>query len=259
MNKMGISVIVGFIVVFIILYERTPDTLSHMSWRMKFKKAYKIDGESGYRVIRYHHDKTDGVRLRHTIAHKKLPRMVQLKHPPDQCHMWTRVRVRDTALNGSPFLKLVTLFICHSKQFRENLSLYTCIPVSTRDKLPEQSRMKAGCFLRMAFTRISLELSPQQILDAHSTQIKNIKKREKLVDNLSDRVEIGYTNYIFNKWMLDTIPLPDGRTMKLHCGGVYISPENLLNIQFPMEIKCISDGDGVWTLLVTPYWWSAVH
>jgi hypothetical protein len=223
---------------------------------MKITRAYRIEGEAGYRVIKYFHNKTDGLRLKHHMTTKSLPRMVLLKHPPDQCQLWTRIRVPETKLVGSPFLKLVTLFLCHTRHMKETPTISTSIIVSTREKLPQRQRYKSGCFVRMAFTNVDINQSPQGILDAHATSIQKVRESSKLLDNLTERAYYMYTNYTFNKWMLDTVNLSDGRTMRLYRGGARTTLKHLLAIKLPIDIKCIAEGDGVWTLLVNPYFCS---
>lgn len=245
------------IVVFVVLLScYTPRSLSNLSWRMKLCKAYKIDGETGFRVIKYFHDKTDGHRLKHDMQTKTLPRMVHIKKPPEYCQLWTRVKLPRTKLEGSSFLRLVTVFLSKTRHIREMRQVSTSIVVSTRYKLTEKERFKDGCFLRMAFTTVRPDLSLQGILDAHSSSIQSIRAAPALVDSLADRAYYTSTNYTFNKWMLNTIELADGRNMRLHHGGARIRLKDLLAIKFPLDIKCIAEGDDVWTLLVNPYFYS---
>ena len=77
-----------------------------------------------------------------------------------------------------------------------------------------------------------------------------------LVDNLTERAHYACTDYTFNKWMLDSIQLTDGRMMRLVRGGRRARLRDLLDIELPVDIKCIAEGGGVWTLLVNPYFYS---
>ncbi len=61
-------------------------------------------------------------------------------------------------------------------------------------------------------------------------------------------------DYVFNKWMLDTITRDDGTTMRLYRGGYKVTFDYILRIDEPMDIKVVKESNGDWVLMCTPLW-----
>lgn len=253
------ALVLGAIVLAIVILWRTPEPWSHVAWAVHIERAYTIDGEDGYRVIRYDHENTDGVRVAHALVHSRLPRRVRLRAPPDQCDVWTRVRV-PTGGDGTPFLRLVAHFVRDCAFLREG-AVQTAILVGTRDRLEPRIRFsKRGSYVRAAFVH------SEPVDDVHTTlrkcrkQIEAIRADPRLCDTYVERISTMRCHYIFNKWMLNRIERADGRVLKLHRGGHRVSLRYLLAVRVPLELKFVREADDpdVWSILASPLWLSFV-
>lgn len=247
----GLPVLLGSIVVMLILFK-TPEHISHLTWAVTIRRAYKVEGEKGYRRISYNHEHTDGSRIAHFLKSGKLP--PKIRDPTDQCDVWTRVRIRPNSLKGSPFTQLVATLVAHSKFMKMDGFVTSGVLVGTRYKLPQDKRWVKGCYVRTAHVHSYPGDAVQTIMDKHTTAITNIKDDPRTCDTCIERTNTLRCHYIFNKWMLDRIVRDDGRVLQLHRGGHRVSLEYILNINMPIDIKMIEEEKGVWVLLVTPLW-----
>lgn len=244
-----VGVIVAALVLSCVLF--TPEGISHLSWSMQIRRAYRIEGESGYRVVKYNHTHTDGLRLAHMLAKNKLPRMVKLKHPPDQCEMWVRVRAPSIG-DASPFLRIVAHVIMQGSFIQKKRKVQTAILVGTRYKLPEEVRFtQKGSFIRTSVVTVEPYCSVHHILERLAESIKAIRDDRRLCDTYAERLNMVNCQYIFNKWMLDSIARDDGRTLTLYRGGYRVSLKELLSIPFPMEMKIVRETQSTWVILAS--------
>ena len=228
--------------------------MSHIAWNMRICRAYRVDGESRYRFIVYRHDTIDGVGIAHRLKTRSLPPILPLK-PPDQCDVWTRVLLRPSRLDASPFMSLVALFIARSSFMRCESTVTSGLLVATRHMLPEETRYSAqGSFVRTAYAVSESTDRVQHVADKHVAAVRAIKESGRSCDTLVERGYILRCHYVFNKWMLDRIERDDGRVLRLHRGGHRVTLPYILNIQMPLELKMIDEGDGVWTIMATPLW-----
>ena len=248
------TLVVATLVVYLVLM--TPERMSHIAWSQRICRAYVVEGEKGFRVLRYDHDKTDGMRIAHMLSHKALPRRVLLHRPPDQCDVWAKVRAPQRG-NGSPFLRLIAHIMRDGAIMRNGKHVEAAILVGTRDKLPEAVRYsESGSFVRTAIVHATGAQDTQDIIDACLASVNATRISDRLCDTYFERMATLRCHYVFNKWMLDRIERPDGRVLCLYRGGTQVSLNYLLSIQMPMEIKCVRDAKDrdVWILMATPLW-----
>lgn len=249
MHTLAHACIIGLFVLIIVFY--TPTVLSHRAWTMRIRRAYQVDGESGYRYVCYSHETTDGARVLNRLKTGPLPPKLFFRPLPDQCDLWVRVRVH-RRLNASPFLTLVAHFL----KLTRRSNLLTGILVSTRaSHLPLESRYSTkGCFVRTAYTECNELHDAQALANAHAESIVAIREASEACDTLAERARMLRCDYVFNKWMLDCIERDDGKTLRLHRGGIRVSLTTLLKVRMPLDLKCVNEQDDIWVLMATPLW-----
>ena len=246
---MCILLIIGIIIAIICIYF-TPEFLSHFSWSCQITRLYKYENENEFRFIKYDHSKTDGVRLLFKLQNHKLPKIY--KGPLiDSCQLWTRIQIKKPS-NMSPFMFLISYFLKHCKSMQMNEILNTAIAVSTRQKM--KNKYKEGCFVRTAYTQIDMFDSIEDISNKHKNSINLIQNTSRLTDTFAERSKLLNTHYFFNKWMLNEIERSDGTYLKLYKGGNYITFSNLLQLNYPFDMKCIPEKDNRWLILISPIW-----
>ena len=128
-------------------------------------------------------------------------------------------------------------------------------PVSTRKKLPPEQQNKKGCFVRTASVEICSCEEIDDIARKCFAKFETIQSSARVLDTMIERGKIVNSHYYINKWMLDTVERNDGKVLKLHRGGHYVTPSEFLNIDTPLEIKVIMETDGV-VCLANPLWLS---
>ena len=245
------------LVVCALVFSRTPEVLSHKSWSVEITRAYRVDDERDWRIITYNHETTDGMRLHHRLRTGRLPRVVRHRPPPDQCDVWTRVRVPDVALGVSPFLTLVACFIRECSFMKTEDRITTGVLVGTRGGLDEAVRFSTrGSFVRTAHVTYDCmdDLSLTAIAEAQKRSIEHVRSSDRLHDTFVERSTALRCHYIFNKWMLDTIQRDDGRVLRLHRGGHRVSLEYILGIRMPLDLKFVHEEGNTWAILATPLW-----
>tara|TARA_Y100000741_G_scaffold364557_1_gene355996 strand:- start:14959 stop:15456 length:498 start_codon:yes stop_codon:yes gene_type:complete len=150
----------------------------------------------------------------------------------------------------SPFLRIVSFICKHTAMWKDIDKITSSVIVSTRHKLEE--KRKPGSYLRTARVSVDLKSSGQEIASEHRNAIKSVLKEDRLCDNLAERSSMLFTHFVFNKWMLDTVHREDGKVLRLERGGQKVSLSYILNIEMPLDIKCVHESGNTWSLLVTP-------
>lgn len=244
---MHCSVIVTGMVVIVVLFYFTPRVLSHLTWHTTIKRFYKSSTEQCIRVFTYNHSKMDGLLVYNILKEHSLPPVTN-ERPTQVCNWWTTLRITNSHVNESEFLQLVSYICKHSitKSFR------TTIFVSTRNKLKDWYTQ--GCFLKSAnvYLKDTDTMSMQQIAERQRAAINKTISSDVLIDTLAERSELLSSKYIFNKWMLDVIDRDDGNTLHLIRGGKRKSLNYILQKKERMDLKCVCEGKGVWSILATP-------
>ncbi|NDD31716.1 MAG: hypothetical protein EB084_25990 [Proteobacteria bacterium] len=158
-------------------------------------------------------------------------------------------------MRESEFLQLVAHFCAKSIFLRREGRVVSTVLVSTRHKLRESERKRAGSFLRSARVCVdaSLGTDAQSIANAHRRKIENVLHHSApMCDSIADRAAKITTHYVFNKWMLHTIVRDDGLVLDVVRGGIEVDLSFLLNMHVPLELKCVKEEGGDWTILASP-------
>lgn len=226
----------------------TPTWLSHLTWSYRVTRFYRVVGQRGVRYITYNHGKMDGVFLRHRLQKGPLPR-VSLRPPTPVCKWVCGVRLSDRGVRESEFLRLVAS-ICRAASHESQGEFVSTVFVSTRSKL--QDELEPGCYLRSARVVVRPGDATQTIADDHRRRIREVMQDAHVCDTCAERLALFTTRFIFNKWMLDSIRRDDGKELRVVRGGRRIALRDLLRLSVPLDVKCVCEAPGKWTLLASP-------
>lgn len=230
----------------------TPRRISQMTWRVTITRAYAVSGLPGWRVVRYNHEHNDGMRILHRLSTKALPSTIILQNPPPQCELWATVTLTGTdSVSASPFVRLISILVAHSTFMKTQNHVDFGVVVSTRHRL-KVCRYRRGCFVRYANVSATCDDTLQSVADRASEQMQLLRTRGRLWDTVAQRSRAMLSHYLFNKWPLYRIERSDGRVLQVYKGGHEVSVDYILNIQQPLEIKCVQETKTRFTLLVNP-------
>ena len=250
-----------------LLFVYTPRALAHRTWDRMYTRTYRVTGTTRgpthpppltpatFFTLRYNHRETDGVLLLARLRDAPLPKRSLLPMPPHPVCRWkVRVTLReDDGVNESPFLRVVAT-VCGTALAMWKTDVVSTVLVSTRHKLEDPT--EAGCFVRTARVPLKYELraNAQTLATLHRVAVDRVLAEAQAVDCVTQRLALMGTHFLFNKWMLDTIERPDGRTLRVVRGGKWTTLDALVRMRMPMSFKCVRESKkrNAWTLLAEP-------
>ena len=243
----NLATIIGVLLLLAILNR--SDRIVNKTWSYTVVRYYRVLGETVIRRVQYNHARVDGLLLHHILQKGALP-LPCAEKPADQCSVWCRVCVDAHNINCSPFLALVSYICAKTSMRRKKQRLNTIIYVACRDKL--ELFTQAGVFVKTVSTQIDHDWSMQRTADAHAHSILEARSSSRSCDTLIQRIRAFNADLIFNKWMLDRILRNDGKILQLIRGGRQVDIGFILGLTVPMELKCVQEDHGVWSILATP-------